>query len=251
MPAFGGPTVQPADVAAMARAGVRTLYLQVAKDDPRSPGALADPAVIDAFVRAAHAHHMYVVGWYLPTFDRPDVDAARVRAMAARRVDGRPLDSIALDIEDVGHVTDANLRNARLVALARVAMQALGQRIGAIVLPPVATELVNPTVWPGFPWHALAPWVRAWLPMAYSSFRSVASGWHDPDRYTAANVARLRADVGDPRAEVHVIGGLAATFDAATTRRFVGAARAAGARGWSVYDWATTSSAVAAVLRAE
>jgi hypothetical protein len=246
--AFGGPTVRPSDVAAMARAGVRTLYLQVAKDDPRTSGPLADPAVVAAFVRAAHTDGLRVVGWYLPTFDRPVVDADRVRAMAALRVDGRPLDSIALDIEDVSHVTDVAIRNDRLVALARFAARAAGHRIGAIVLPPVATELVNRTVWPAFPWRALAPSVAAWLPMAYSSFRTVASGWHDPARYSSANVVRIRRDVGDTHAEVHVVGGLAATFDAAAAHAFVRGARAAGAQGWSIYDWATTSPMVTAHL---
>src|SRR5204863_8584500 len=118
LPAFGGPTVRPAAVATMAASGVRTLFLQVAKDDPRVPALLADPALVRAFVRAARAHDMRVVGWYLPTFDRPSLDAARVGAMAALRIDGRPLDALALDIEDIAHVTDAALRNTRLLALA-------------------------------------------------------------------------------------------------------------------------------------
>src|SRR5437867_13100258 len=54
-PAFqtGGdpPPITPATVADMATLGVRTLYLQAAKDDDRSPGNLVDRKLVGEFLK--------------------------------------------------------------------------------------------------------------------------------------------------------------------------------------------------------
>ena len=242
VPAFAGdpPSVSPTDVAAMADAGVRTLYVQTGRDDPRSPGALAHPRLLAELVGAAHDAGVQVVGWYLPTHVDPDNDAARVRAIATFR-EGGGFDAIALDIEWIDGVTDVDERNRRLVDLTREAEQAGGDRpLGAIVFPPVVLDELNPALWPGFPWGDLAPHVDAWLPMAYWTFREPTSPHRDPFAYTTANIDRLRFHVGD--APIHVIGGVADRFLADDIGGFVDAVAARAPLGWSVYDWSTLSA---------
>ena len=87
---FGGaaPPVTPEDVDAMADAGVRTLYLQPAADDPRYPGLLSTDLLGEFLVRA-HARDMQVVAWYLPRFGDIAGDLRRLQEIAAFRVDGQ------------------------------------------------------------------------------------------------------------------------------------------------------------------
>ena len=53
-----------------------------------------------------------------------------------------------------------------------------------------------------------------WLPMAYWTFRNAGSEYRAAYRYSAENVERLRANVGDPKAAVHIIGGIGDTSSA-------------------------------------
>jgi hypothetical protein len=79
--------------------------------------------------------------------------------------------------------------------------------------------------------------------MTYWTFRPSASGYRDGHRYTDESIRRLRANLGNPAAAVHPIGGIA---DAATEddyRDFVRAARENGAVGLSMYDLRTTHEA--------
>ena len=85
--------------------------------------------------------------------------------------------------------------------------------------PAVQTEVINPSLWPNFPYRRLAPSVDVWMPMAYFTFRDAESGYRDPLRYTEESVALLRAHLRDPSAPVHVIGGIA---DLATPEDYVG-----------------------------
>ena len=58
VPAFqdngAAPEVTPDAVDDMAALGVRTLFLQGAQQDARSPGATDDPALLGSFLRRAH-----------------------------------------------------------------------------------------------------------------------------------------------------------------------------------------------------
>jgi hypothetical protein len=243
VPAYAGSatltTVDDLDV--YASHGVRTIYLQVAKADPRSEGLLASPRRSAAFLRRAHALDMTVVAWYLPLFGRLSADIARVDAMVEFRTrDGQRFDSVALDIEDTTHVPDVNNRNRRLLTLTRHLDDVMPRRpVGAIVFPAVALEVVHPGVWPRFPYGRMGPYVDVWLPMSYSTYRDVNSEYRDPAFYARQNIARLRAHL--PNASVHVIGGAAAGYSRRDTRRFVLAVRDEAAVGWSLYDAATTS----------
>ena len=244
------PAVTPASVDDMARLGVKTIYFQAAQDDRRSEGDLVDRRLVGAFLRRAHQRGVKVVAWYLPHFADVDRDLRHIRAMYDFRTQGERFDGIALDVEWTNDVTDVARRNRALVQLATRARRLVtGVPLGAIVLEPVLIEDVNPAYWPDFPWTQLRRAFDVWLPMSYWTNRSQASGWRDSLRYTTENVRRLRARLGDRTATVHAIGGIADRASAADYAGFVAAARRTGAIGWSVYDYATTSSSAWPRLR--
>jgi hypothetical protein len=237
----------------MVAAGVKTLYLQAARaEDDRAPGDLLDSDVLAALVRRAHAAGLHVVGWYLPHFGDVADDMRHLQAMIDFTPGGQHFDSISLDIEWRNSVSDDGERSARLVDLSqrlRAAAGAAGISVSATVMPPVATDVINPAFWPGFPWHEISSLFDAWLPMDYWTNRSDDSPYRDAHRYTADNIRLLRRDLGDPNAPVHAIGGIGdkATLD--DYRGFVAAAQEQGAMGISMYDWPTTASAAWPILR--
>ncbi|MBV8951555.1 MAG: hypothetical protein JOZ99_11815 [Actinobacteria bacterium] len=237
------PAVTVYSVADMARLGVRTLYLQAAQDDPRSAGDIVDTGRVGDLLVAAHGAGMKVVAWYLPHFADVNADLRRVLALHDFRVGNQRFDAIALDIEWTRDVPDPVVRNARLVDLSRRMRQTLpGVALGAIVYPPVLLDVVNPALWPGFPWKQLVPFFDVWLPMSYWTLRAPSSPYHDAARYTTDNIAGVRAAVGAPAAVVHPIGGIADVSSARDVEGFVRAARAGGSTGWSMYDFDTTHS---------
>jgi hypothetical protein len=244
------PPVTPESMDEMAAAGVKTLYVQAAKDDTRSPGDLVNPEILGPMLTRAHARGVKVVAWYLPKFYDLDSDMRRLVAVRDFRSGGQGFDGIGLDIEWTKDVPDAAERNVRLVELSRRLRAAVGTAaLAAIPLPPVLIETVNPRYWPGFPWRELAPFYDVWMPMAYWTFRTRSSGWRDAYRYTEENVRRLRADLGLPGAAVHPVGGTDNKSNDDDYRGFVRACAATGALGGSIYDWRTTPSASFAILR--
>ena len=237
---FGGaaPPVTPADVDAMADAGVHTLYLQPAADDPRYPGLLSTDLLGEFLVRA-HARDMQVVAWYLPRFGNIAGDLRRLQEIADFRVDGRGFDSIAVDIEFTDAV-ELVPRNAALLDLSRQLRAALPDvELGAIVLPPVVTDVLNTAYWPEFPWRELREFYDVWLPMAYWSNRS-EEGFTDPHWYVTENIARVRRHLDDPCAVVSVIGGYDLQETADDYAAMVRAATEQQAVGVSIWDWPTT-----------
>lgn len=243
VPAYAGEgavAVTTADVDAMADAGVRTLFLQAAREDDRSPGPVVDPAVMAPLLVRAHQRGMLVVGWYLPKFADLDVDLEHLLAIDRFEVAGHRFDGIAVDIEWTEDVPDHVERGRRLVELSQRLREAVGdQALGAIVLPPVQIEVVNPAYWPSFPWRELAGLYDVWLPMSYWTFRSQESGYGDGYRYNEESTRRLRANLGRPEAPVHGIGGIG---DEATDEQYEGFLRSladTASIGGSVYDYAT------------
>ena len=237
---FGGaaPPVRPADVEAMADAGVQTIYLQPAADDPQHPGLLSTD-VLGEFLERAHARDMQVVAWYLPRFGDIAGDLRRLQEIADFRVDGRGFDAIAVDIEFTDAVELAS-RNAALIELSRQLREALPDvELGAIVLPPVVTDVINTQYWPDFPWAELRDLYDVWLPMAYWSDRS-EEGFTDPHWYVSENIARVREHLGDPCAVVSVIGGYDLEETPEDYAAMVRAATEQQAIGVSVWDWPTT-----------
>jgi hypothetical protein len=245
------PPVSAASVTDMAHLGVRTLYLQVGRDDANPTRALIDAKQVRAFVAAAHHADMKVVAWYLPSLDDVDADFRPIEGIDRLRVNGRGFDGIALDMEGTD-VADVTVRNNRLVQLTKRVRKLVGDDmpLGAIVYPAVQLELLNLTLWPNFPYQRLASSVDVWMPMVYFTFRSVDSGYRDPLHYTDDSITRLRKNLDDPNATVHVIGGIADLVTTDDYKTFVGAAKATKAIGYSVYDYNTTLSSAWPWLRA-
>jgi hypothetical protein len=245
------PPVTPASVDDMAALGARTLYLQVVNPVDTPPTVLFDAAVLGEFVSHAHEAGMEVVAWYLPSVVDVNADYMMMQRIAAFRVDGRGFDAVALDLEDTQGVPDVAVRNDRIVDLTKRTRKLLGKNraLGAIVYPAVQTELINPVLWPTFPYRRLEPSVDVWMPMAYFTFRDVESGYRDPLKYTEDSVVLLRAHLRDKAAPVHVIGGIADLATPEDYVAFLSAARRTRAVGYSMYDFRTTSSAAWAALR--
>ncbi|MBW3643979.1 MAG: hypothetical protein KY441_00555 [Actinobacteria bacterium] len=229
-----GPLVQVADIDRMADVGVQTLYVQTSRWN--APADVLEPERLLPLIERARARGMSVVAWYLPTLVDPQTDLRRLLAAAAL-----PVDAVAVDIES-GDVTDVAERNRRILRLSHELRHALPDTaLAAIPYPPVALEVINPALWPDFPWRELDTYYDVWMPMSYSSFRTAASGYRDGYRYTAENIDRLRANLGSPNARVHTVGGIADAVSGADVDGMVRAAAERGAIGGSLYDWRTTS----------
>jgi hypothetical protein len=230
----GQPRTAPGDVDRMADAGVQTLFIQASKHD--APGDILEPDLLQAYLDRAHARHISVVAWYLPTLVDTGRDLARLEAIAALR----HVDSVAVDIE-ARNVPDVAERNHRLVELSRALRHALpGRTVGAIVLPPVVLEAISPAYWPAFPYRELASSYDTWMIMGYWTNRKAGTEYRDAYRYTKENVARLRADLGRPDAPVHPIGGIGDRATSADVDGYRRAAAESAAIGGSLYDWRTT-----------
>jgi hypothetical protein len=241
-PTFTSRTVQFA-----AANGVQTIYLQAAKQDPRTPYSLLSRDRLGAILLAAHARGIRVVGWYLPTFDNPTADWVHLDAMMQFKVQGQHFDAIGIDIED-NDVAVAT-RNARLVALSKKARARTWLPISAIVLPPVLTEVIHPTYWGGsFPWTSLKSSYDVWIPMGYYTAYGKYPTWRDAGRSTTEDIRRVKAHLGN--VTIAYAGGIADTSTTADYQRFPAAAKAAGAIGISTYDYATTPGWAWSYLRA-
>lgn len=231
----GNAAFRTADVDAVAARGVETIYIQTGRYD--RPDAVLDEGMLRDIIDRAHGHGIAVVGWYLPTMVNVDDDMRHLIAAAAL-----PLDGLAVDIESL-LVTDPATRTARLVDLsARLDALYPGQVLGAITLPPVATEILNPAYWPGHPWRQLADYYDVFMPMAYWGNRTPASGWYDGYRYTAENIDLVRSLTGDPGMPIHPIGGVGSDITASQIDGMVRASAERGAIGGSIYDWYTTAA---------
>jgi len=252
-PAFqenaASPRVLPESVDDMADLGVQTLYLQAGFTDPRAPeDDVVDRDLVEQFVERARTHEIAVVAWYLPRLGDLDADLRLVGALAEFEHEGEGFDSIALDIEWTADVPEVEARNAALIELSQRARDLVGDGVlGAIVFPPVQTEVVNPALWPDFPWQEVEPLYDVWLPMAYWTFRD--GEFRDAYRYVAESVRRLRANLGDPEAVVHAIGGLADTTTPADLDDLRRAVRDEQLIGWSLYDYDITPSSLWPRLR--
>ena len=232
----GRPSVSADDVDDMAASGVQTLYVQAARHD--GPPGVLEPERLKGIVERADAQGLRVVAWYLPSLVDPGLDLQRLKAVAALP----HVDSVAVDIEsrDVGDVAE---RNRRLVRLSSDLRQAVpGRTLGAILLPPVVLDVVNPAYWPGFPYRELADSYDAWLTMSYWTNRGAGTPYRDAYRYTKENVERLRDHLDQPGAPVHPIGGIGDETTAAAADAYARAVAESGATGGSLYDWRTTGA---------
>jgi hypothetical protein len=231
-----GPWERPErTIGRLAGRGVGTLFLQTSNHRQRRP--LHRPAALSRLLAAADRRGIRTIAWYLPGFDRPRRDWARVRA-AVNHVTpgGHRFDGFALDIEATA-VRDIALRNRRMLALSGRLRRLVGDgaSIGAIIPDPVTQRY-----WPRFPYRRVRAHYDALLPMSYWTFH--ARGAAQVYRYTRATMRLLRARTGDPSLPIHPIGGLADQASVAEVGGFARAARAFGAAGASLYDAPITSA---------
>jgi len=228
-------------VAAMARDGVRTLYLQTGNYS--QPVDLVRRRALGRFVDAAHAAGLRVVAWYLPSFADPAQDSRRaLAAIRFRSPKGERFDSFALDIE-ASLVRPASLRTRRLLGLSARLRAAVGARypLGAITPGPVGLRR-HPKYWPGFPYRQLARYYDAFLPMAYFTDAHI-HGSNRARAYLAADVAGIRARTGNLHVPIHLIGGIAGTMSAADTVGFMRAVADCSPLGFSLYEFPLTRPA--------
>jgi uncharacterized lipoprotein YddW (UPF0748 family) len=238
----GEPPLTPSVVEDFAELGIRTVYLQAARLDDRAPGRVLEPDLLAEFLLRAHARDIDVVGWYLPLFTDVDADLDRLLAIAEFEAAGHRFDGIGVDIEYIEGVEDDAERSDRLVQLSRrVDDELADDAIGAIVPPAVQLEVVNANYWPRFPWRELTGYYDTWLPMAYWTTRTVESGYRDAFRYAEESTRRMRNNLGQPDAPVHIIGGIGDETTTADLEGMRRAIEATGAIGGSIYDWQSLS----------
>jgi len=229
-------------VADMSGHGVRTLYLGTARFN--SPTDIMYPADVDAWLTAAHAAGLRVVGWYVPDYSDLARDVRRTLAIARfRGATGQHFDAAAVDIEYPLHVAAAAAWNAAVAAQLTQVRAATRIALGAIVLPPLLMAAwPDPARWSGFPWQTIGRTSDAVVLMSYWTSYTPARLCHTDARYcayqyTLAGITRTRQLTGLP---VHAVGGVGAKTTAAEITAFAQAARTASAIGASYYDYLTT-----------
>ena len=217
----------------MAKAGVQTIFLQTTGS--RTGGDLLETKQMDALIDRAHARHLHVVAWYLPTLTDVAQDERRLEATAALRVDG-----LAVDIEAT-NVADATARSQRVVDLSRRLRARIDptRPISAVTLTPVHLEVVNPSYWPDYPWKEIGASYDAILPMAYWTIR--LGDLRNGEGYITQTVDRIHVDTGRSDLPIHVIGGIADKATTADLQGMVSAIGHEGAIGGSLYDWRTSN----------
>jgi hypothetical protein len=220
--------------------GVTTIYLQTSNYSQVVD--VVRPSALGAFLDAAHAAGLHVVGWYLPSLADPPLDRRRaLAALGFRSPRGGSFDSFALDIE-ASVVRRIALRNERLATLAHFLRRhaAAGYPLGAIIPSPVGMAR-HPAYWPSFPYGALAADFDVFLPMGYYSYHAhTATGAYD---YTRRVIRMIHAAPGAAGVPIHVIGGLAGGASPASVAALVRAAHDCGASGVSLYEYPATTPA--------
>jgi hypothetical protein len=223
----------------MAANGVKTVYVETGNHRLPKRTLVGYPEAVSALIDGAHARGMRVVAWYLPGLRNLRLD--RDRSLAAIRFTtliGGHFDSFALDIEST-KLASIWRRNAALLSLSRKLRRSVGRKyaLGAIV-PDERSTTISPGLWPGFPYLATARLYDVFLPMSYSTYR--VHGTRAVYRYTASNVAAVRALSWPRRPPVHVIAGLADHLRRGEARAAARAARDSGAIGVSFYKFTSS-----------
>ena len=228
------------DVAAMARHGVTTLYLQTG--NYKQSVDVVRRRAQGRFLDAAHAAGLRVVAWYLPSFAGLRQDERRaLAAIHFQSPSGESFDGFALDIEATV-VKPLGLRNRRLLQLSQRLRSSVGPdyALGAITPSPIG---MSPSYWPGIPYRALARFYDVFLPMAYFTFRGV-QGSKATRAYLSATVAAIRAASGNRDLPIHLIGGLSGGMGAGEAAGFMRAVTDCGPLGYSLYSFPTTHRAL-------
>jgi hypothetical protein len=227
------------EIAAMARHGVRTLYLETG--NYRQSVDFMRPRAQGRFIDDAHAAGIRVIAWYLPSFANLNRDERRaLAAINFRSPRGEQFDGFALDIEATV-VRGIPLRDQRLLQLSARLRAAVGADypLGAITPSPIG---MSPSYWPGIPYRALAGTYDAFLPMAYSTDADI-HGRTATLAYLAATVKAIRTRAGNPQLPIHLIGGLTWEMGSSETAGFIDAVADCDPLGYSLYAFPSTHRA--------
>jgi hypothetical protein len=225
---------------------VRTLYLQTARFD--SGTDILYPDEVAAWLAAAHAAGIRVVGWYSPDYSDLTRDVRRTLAIASYvSAAGQRFDAVGIDVEYPLTVSSPSAWNQAVAThLARV-RAGTTRPLVAIVLPPVLMRAwPDPSRWASFPWPTVGADANAVAPMSYWTSYTAASRCAAGDaqfcayQYTHDNVLLSGQLTGLP---VHVIGGVGDQATPADVADYVRAARETAAAGGSLYDYLTTKAA--------
>jgi hypothetical protein len=225
---------------------VRTLYLQTARYD--SATDILFPDDVAAWLAAAHAAGIRVVGWYTPDYSDLTRDVGRTLAIAKYvSPAGQRFDGIGIDIEYPLTVPSASAWNQAVATQLSRVRAGTALPVVAIVLPPVLLRAwPDPSRWAAFPWSAIGADANAVAPMSYwtsyTAAKNCAAGQSQfcVSPYTHDNVVLSGQLTGLP---VHVIGGVGDQATVADVSGFAAAARATSAAGGSLYDYRTTTAA--------
>ena len=240
------PALSPATVVADLQSHrVRTLYLQTARYD--SATDILSPDDVAAWLAAAHAAGIRVVGWYTPDYTDLTRDVRRTLAIASYvSPAGQRFDGIGIDIEYPLTVPSATAWNQAVATQLDRVRAGTALPVAAIVLPPVLMRAwPDPSRWAAFPWATVGADANAVAPMSYwtsyTAAKNCAAG--QPQfcayQYSHDNVLLSSQLTGLP---VHVIGGVGDQATVADVSDFVRAARETGAAGGSLYDYRTTAA---------
>jgi hypothetical protein len=226
--------------------GVNTLYLATARYD--SPSDILYPEDVAAWLAAAHAAGIKVVGWYVPDYANLNRDVRRTLAIASYvSPDGQRFDGIGIDIEyPLDVASPAAWNQAVATQLARV-RAGTTLPILTIVLPPVLIQnWPDPNRFATFPWSGIGADANAVAPMSYwtsyTPSRRCTAGdqQYCAYQYTRDNVLLSNNLTG---LQVHVIGGAGQAAALSEVSDYVRAARETAAAGGGFYDYPTTRAA--------
>ena len=241
---LGGPapSVDADDVDAMAEAGVQTLYIQTAHTRSATPGVM-EPERLAPIIQRAHDHR-HARGGVVPAHLR-----GRRRRPAARSPSRPPSTSAGWPSTSSRPRSPTSPSATAACSTSRTRLRAAvgpDKAIAAITPSAVHLQVVNPSYWPAFPWSELADTYDAMLPMTYWSIRT--GDLRDGETYTADNLDRIRASVGDSDIPIVPVGGLAEDSTVDDLEGMVAAIDARGSPGGGLYDWATSTPEQWAVL---
>ena len=224
--------------------GVRTLYLGTARYD--SAADILYPTDVAAWLAAAHAAGIRVVGWYVPDYGDLTRDVRRTLAIASYvSPAGQRFDAVGIDSEYPLTVPSPSAWNQAVATHLAQVRAGTVLPVVAIVLPPVLMQgWPDPSRWANFPWSAIGANANAVAPesywTSYTPANRCAAG--DPQycayQYTHDNVLLSGQYTG---LAVHVIGGSGSAATVAQVADYVRAARETAAAGGSFYDYLTTN----------
>ena len=245
---------RPDDVDTMAGLGVKTLYLQAARLDDRSPDGIVDARPHRPLPRA-RPRPGHPGGGVVPARSSPPSTptSTRLRQIADFEWNGHRFDGITVDIEDIENVPDVAERNTRLIELSRRLRDAARSRrrpSAPRCCRRCRSRWSTRRTGPAFPWTELAPYYDVWLPMAYWSFRNEDSGYKDG--YTLRGGERA-PPAGQPRRARRRWCTRSAASPTLITegelRDYLRALTDTDALGGSIYDYRTMNGGHWGVLR--